>query len=298
MYSVVTWLAMLAYGRKAWTDNGEAFAVYFGLLARIAPFGGRDGRLVVRWPFTGLANLDARPGTLAFIAVMLGSVAFDGFSQTDYWAVEVRAKLTREVIERSPDLADVVGGLVALTGLVLMIVLVALAYIAAMRIAARAVHYEGDLTDAFLGSLVPIALAYVVAHYFSFFVRESQYLAIFVSDPFGFGWDLFGTADMTPEDQRPGPEDDLVRPGRGARDRPRRRARPRPRQGCRALRLTAQGRHQPVRHAGADGRLHRRRPLAPVAVARGGPPERASLAWVSLASRAAGRPARRSPSRA
>ncbi len=198
MYSVVTWLAMLAYGRKAWTDNGEAFAVYFGLLARIAPFAGRDGRLVVRWPFTGLANLDARPGTLAFIAVMLGSVAFDGFSQTDYWAVEVRAKLTREVIERSPTLADVVGGLVALTGLVLMIALVALAYIAAMRIAARAVQYDGDLTDAFLGSLVPIALAYVVAHYFSFLVRESQYLAIFVSDPFGFGWDLFGTADVVP----------------------------------------------------------------------------------------------------
>jgi len=198
LYSLVTWLAMLAYGRDEWTENGEGFAVYFGLLARIAPFGERDGRLVARWPFTGLANLDARPGTLAFIAVMLGSVAFDGFSQTDYWAVEVRAKLTREVIERSPTLADVVGGLVALTGLLLMVGFVALAYIVAVRIAARIVHYGGDLTDAFLGSLVPIALAYVVAHYFSFLVRESQYLAIYVSDPFGFGWDLFGTADVTP----------------------------------------------------------------------------------------------------
>ncbi len=198
LYSLVTWLAMLAYGRDEWTENGEGFAVYFGLLARIAPFGTREGKLVVRWPFTGLANLDARPGTLAFIAVMLGSVAFDGFSQTDYWAVDVRAKLTREVIERSPRLADVVGGLVALVGLVLFVFFVALAYIVAMKMAARAVQYEGDLTDAFLGSLVPIALAYVVAHYFSFFVRESQYLAIYVSDPFGFGWDLFGTANTRP----------------------------------------------------------------------------------------------------
>jgi hypothetical protein len=198
LYSLVTWLAMLAFGRDRWTSNGEGFAVYFGLLARIAPFGEREGSLVARWPFTGLANLDARPGTLAFIAVMLGSVAFDGFSQTDYWAVDVRAKLTREVIERSPTLADVVGGLVALAGLLLMVALVALAYIVAMKIAARAVRYEGDLTDSFLGSLVPIALAYVVAHYFSFLVRESQYLAIYVSDPFGFGWDLFGTADVVP----------------------------------------------------------------------------------------------------
>jgi hypothetical protein len=198
LYSAITWLAMLAYGRDAWTENGEAFAVYFGLLARIAPFGEHDGRLVVRWPFTGLTGLDPRPGTLAFVAVMLGSVAFDGFSQTDYWAVDFRARLMRPVIERSPDLADVLGALLAASGLALMIVLVALAYIVAMKIAARAVRYDGDLTDQFLGSLVPIALAYVVAHYFSFFVRELQYLAPFASDPFGFGWDLFGTADVTP----------------------------------------------------------------------------------------------------
>jgi hypothetical protein len=198
LYSAITWLAMLAYGRDEWTENGEAFAVYFGLLACIAPFGEHDGRLVVRWPFTGLTGLDPRPGTLAFVAVMLGSVAFDGFSQTEYWAVDFRARLMRPVIQRSPDLADVLGALLAAAGLALMIVLVALAYIAAMRIAARALRYDGDLTDAFLASLVPIALAYVVAHYFSFFVRELQYLAPFASDPFGFGWDLFGTADVTP----------------------------------------------------------------------------------------------------
>jgi hypothetical protein len=197
-YSAITWLAMLAYGRDEWTENGEAFAVYFGLLARIAPLGEHGGRLVVRWPFTGLTGLDPRPGTLAFVAVMLGSVAFDGFSQTEYWAVDFRARLMRPVIQRSPDLADVLGSLLAAAGLALMIVLVALAYIAAMRIAARAVRCEGNLTDEFLASLVPIALAYVVAHYFSFFVRELQYLAPFASDPFGFGWDLFGTADVTP----------------------------------------------------------------------------------------------------
>jgi hypothetical protein len=197
LYSVITWLGMLAYGRRPWIENGEAFAVYFGLLARIAPFGEHDGRLVVRWPFTGLARLDPRPGTLAFVAVMLASVAFDGFSQTEVW-VDFRANLLRPVIQRSPDLADVLGMLLATAGLLLMVAFVALAYILAMKAAAYAVHHDGDLTDAFLGSLVPIALAYVVAHYFSFFVREMQYLAPLASDPFGFDWDLFGTADVRP----------------------------------------------------------------------------------------------------
>ena len=197
-YSTITWLGMLAFGRERWIEGGEAFAVYFGLLARIAPFGEHEGRLVVRWPFTGLARFEARPGTLAFVAVMLGSVAFDGFSQTELW-VDFRANRLRSVIERSPDLADVLGMLLASAGLFLMVLFVALAYILAMKAAAYAVRYEGDLTDAFLGSLVPIALAYVVAHYFSFFVREVQYLAPFASDPFGFGWDLFGTAAVKPD---------------------------------------------------------------------------------------------------
>jgi hypothetical protein len=198
LYTAITWLGMLAYGRERWLEGGEAFAVYFGLLARIAPFGEHESRLVVRWPFTGLTGLDARPGTLTFIAVMLGSVAFDGFSQTELW-VDFRANRLRTVIQRSPDLADVLGMLLASAGLLLTIAFVALAYILAMKAAAYAVHYDGDLTDAFLGSLVPIALAYVIAHYFSFFVREMQYLAPFASDPFGFGWDLFGTADVKPD---------------------------------------------------------------------------------------------------
>ena len=81
LYSAITWLGMLAFGREPWTENGEGFAVYFGLLAR-RPFTKRDGRTVVRRPFVGLTKLDPRPGTLAVVAVMLGSVAFDGLSRT------------------------------------------------------------------------------------------------------------------------------------------------------------------------------------------------------------------------
>jgi len=41
---------------------------------------------------------------------------------------------------------------------------------------------------------VPIALAYSVAHHFSYFVLEGQAIVALLSDPIGFGWDLFGTA--------------------------------------------------------------------------------------------------------
>ena len=89
LYSAITWYGMLWFGRETWTRSGEAFSVYFGLLSRVAPFGTRDGdgerEIVIRPPLTGLARATARAGTFAFVAVMLGSVAFDGLSRTPLW---------------------------------------------------------------------------------------------------------------------------------------------------------------------------------------------------------------------
>jgi hypothetical protein len=45
---------------------------------------------------------------------------------------------------------------------------------------------------------VPIALVYVLAHYFSLLILQGQYLIPLVSDPFGRGWDLLGTAGFRP----------------------------------------------------------------------------------------------------
>jgi hypothetical protein len=50
----------------------------------------------------------------------------------------------------------------------------------------------------FVLPLVPIAAAYLAAHYFTQFVITGQFLIPLLSDPFGRGWDLFGTADFAP----------------------------------------------------------------------------------------------------
>jgi hypothetical protein len=140
---------------------------------------------------------DVRPGTLAFVAVMLGSVAFDGFSRTTWWQ-DRRYDWTSPLVAESPRLADLVGTLVNAGGLVVMIGAVALAYILAVNAAESLVRTKRDLARAFLASLVPIALAYVVAHYFSLLVLQGQFLLPLASDPLGRGWDLFGTAGDVP----------------------------------------------------------------------------------------------------
>jgi hypothetical protein len=56
----------------------------------------------------------------------------------------------------------------------------------------------GDMARAFVYSLVPIALAYHLAHYLSFLLIQGQLIIPLASDPFGwFGWNLFGTRGYT-----------------------------------------------------------------------------------------------------
>jgi hypothetical protein len=195
LYSAATWCGAALYGREAWFRYGDGFSVYFGLLARIAPFGTREreGRrqVIVRPPLVGLAERDWAPGTLAFVAVMLGAVAFDGFSQTAAW----QDRIAELADSRAPDLLQTLLNLAGLAGAV---ALVALAYLAATAVAGRLVGRR-DLAGAFVLSLVPVALAYIVAHYFTLLLIQGQFGIPLASDPFGRGWDLFGTRDFQPD---------------------------------------------------------------------------------------------------
>lgn len=197
LYSYWALAGMAIYGREAWTRNGEGFAVGFELLSRIAPFAVRDRRIVVRWPFTGLAGDERVRGTLVFVAVLLGSTSFDGFSRTSTWQNligNIRADLA-DSPQRTVDLATT---LTNVSGLALFVLGVASTYLAAV-LAARALTGAGrSLVPDFVLPLVPIAAAYLVAHYFSLFLIQGQFIITLASDPFGRGWDLFGTVDFAP----------------------------------------------------------------------------------------------------
>ena len=197
LYSYWALGGMAIYGRDTWTRGGEGFAVAFGLLARIAPFAVRDDAIIVRWPLTGLAGAERVRGTLVFVAVMLGSTSFDGFTRTSEWQDllgEVRARFADESL-RVLDLATTVVNVAGLTAFVAAVVLTYLAAVASVR---RLVRAPRSLAPDLVLPLVPIALAYLVAHYFSLFVIQGQFIVTLASDPFGRGWDIFGTVDFAP----------------------------------------------------------------------------------------------------
>jgi hypothetical protein len=183
-YSIVVLLLAARYGRR-WLQTGEGFTVLFGLYARIAPIHrDAEGRIRVRVPFAGLAGLDHRRGTVAVVLVVLGGTTFDGLSRTSWWGSQVRLTAGWERTA------------VNTLGLVATIAAVAAVYVGATLLVAR---LDGSnprsAPSRYVHSLVPIALAYSVAHYFSLLVFQGQEAWRLMSDPLGRGWDLFGTAD-------------------------------------------------------------------------------------------------------
>jgi hypothetical protein len=197
LYTYLALFGMIAFGRETWVRSGEGFAVAFALLARVAPLHAVDGRLRVRWPLTGLGGAERVPGSTAVVAVMLGSVLFDGYSRTTTWQ-DTLAEIEGPYLVDRPGLGELLVTLANLGGLLAGALLVGLAYVAACALARATVNAPRSLVPEFLLSLVPIAFVYVVAHYFTLFVIQGQFAIPLLSDPFGRGWDVIGTADFLP----------------------------------------------------------------------------------------------------
>lgn len=198
LYTYTALFGMAAFGRDVWNANGEAFAVLFGLFARIAPLHADDGRIRLRWPLTGLSGSEPVNGSVAFVSVMLGSVLFDGYSRTTTWQ-DLAARVERPYIVDHPTLGELLVTLLSLGGLLGAVLLVALAYLGACTLARATVGGSRSVVADFLSALVPIAFAYLLAHYFTLFVVQGQFAVPLLSDPLGRGWDLLGTAGVVPD---------------------------------------------------------------------------------------------------
>ena len=84
-YTVITLAAQAIWGTETWSRRGEGFAVYFNLFSRISVFETRDGVVGVRPPLGGLPHSTPPRALSALVAVMIGTVTFDGFSQGPLW---------------------------------------------------------------------------------------------------------------------------------------------------------------------------------------------------------------------
>ena len=184
-------------GRTIATVSLDGFAVYNRLLGAMGPLDLHSDPPRWRGWLGGLANLPELPGLTLMLTAMIGTVTYDGVSATVWWEEAFAVPLSRPLMEGLGWAPATAGAVVGTVGLIGVTALIGAAYLAASAVAAR---IAGDGTTAvavarrFAHSLVPIAFAYAFAHYFTLVLYEGQYLVSTISDPFGRGWDLFGTA--------------------------------------------------------------------------------------------------------
>ena len=231
LYSIYTFIGMFIFGKYMWLRNCEVFSVVFDLLSRFSIFevsqnqkgvckscGSEECKesqsecvncyecmyfsdskhLNIRPPAVGL-NISGtvRPSVLAMIMMLLASVTFDGFSATPEWSaiqgffIILFPNLTSPFIN-GITIANTLGLIISFAAFlsVYKIVSVFIANVVLDR------PYSPDyVMRSFVFTLIPIALAYNYAHFLAYLLIQGQQIIPLVSDPFGFDWDIFGTAD-------------------------------------------------------------------------------------------------------
>jgi hypothetical protein len=182
VYAVVMLLGAALFG-SGWFARADPFEVYSSLAARLAPIGRRqDGALVWRNPFDGLDSIPAVPGLAAVVVVLLGSTAYDSLTGAPEW---VRA------LQESSSPA-----LLGTLGLATTIAVIAVAYVLAVLATGWVTDGSRRLPAQFAHSLLPIALGYMVAHYYSLAVLEGQRTFILGLDPLGTGSNPLGLSTV------------------------------------------------------------------------------------------------------
>ena len=218
-YSLVTLYGMAFFGKETWLRRGEMFSVFFGLLGRFAPTEVRvqdpgvcldcdycddeamgrcvncyecfaraapdERELNLRPPAVGLGLPEkVPPGGAAFVVLVLAGVTFDGLLETSLWL---------EIVRLTP-VTQTLGTIL----LPLLFFSIYLGFVALSRILGGGEVGFRPLATAFAFSLVPIAIAYQMAHYYTYLLFQGQMIISLLSDPLGWGWNLFGTADFEP----------------------------------------------------------------------------------------------------
>jgi len=197
-YSAYTLAMMAVFGVEEWCERGEVFSVYFGMFSRLGFLGVSDGRLGVRRPFSAAGRWASVPGSAAVVIASIGTTSFDGAQEGAFkGAIESTFKW---LLDRSVEpttalrLTDTLWILLTVLG-------VGLVYLIGVRgmSTVKGAPSLQKLTAGFAHTLIPIAFAYLVAHYFSlFFFQEQAQFTYILSDPLGSGHtDLFGTVDYT-----------------------------------------------------------------------------------------------------
>jgi len=164
-YLVVTLAGALCCGDR-WCARADPFEVYSMVASRLSVLRrNADGRIAIGNPFDHLPSLPVRAGTVAVLAVLLGSTAFDSFSASPAW---------RGFVDEHTD-STATATLLRTAGLLVFAGVVAGTFwLAARATGGVDAQRRRELPGLMAHSLIPIVIGYVFAHYLTYLVERGQ----------------------------------------------------------------------------------------------------------------------------
>lgn len=210
-YALLNILGVWLIGTRDWFRYCEFFSVFFRLVALMSPVdyqraeSGEPGCLQLRWPLAGLMHeKPAHLSTVVFVLAMLSTTAFDGMKATKWW-VELfwgdPTGLLESMVGMQP--AYAIGTVMPwylAWGTFWLVISPFMYFLAFYWVLCMARKITGTsrstrmLARDFAYTLLPIALMYHVTHYWTLILSHGMKVFSAISDPFGWRWDLFGTA--------------------------------------------------------------------------------------------------------
>ncbi|HZP11919.1 MAG TPA: hypothetical protein VFB36_05815 [Nevskiaceae bacterium] len=191
-YTVLNMAGVATIGASAWFTHCELFSVLFRLAGKMA--------------LRGQALYRERPAsvaTLTFALAMLSTTVFDGLRATQWWVnlfwrdggFVANLAGTRPILAY----ADLRSWFIAWESfwLVASPFLYLGAYLAAIATAKLITRNHRSIRELALDfgyTLLPIALVYNLTHYATLILTQGTKIVSLASDPFGWGWNLLGTA--------------------------------------------------------------------------------------------------------
>lgn len=221
-YSLITWCAMYLFGKNVWLSRGEFISVVFSLFSQLSPTEAkiRDENICRSCPLDcrkeggecidcyecysqstrkefnlrpyGVGLLRSKPtrvGEMMVILLLLAGGMFKGLMETYAWKklwlnLGIQLDLSEYALWYNT---------LGFFCFFLLVVGVYFGFSYLIKIFSNSGEKIGEVALFFIPSLLPVATVFHFAHKFEDFAENIQQFYKILSDPFGFGWNLFGT---------------------------------------------------------------------------------------------------------
>lgn len=192
LYFLINLLFVKIFGVN-WLEKGECFTAFYGLLSKLSWIWIMEGKIHIGFFGSQLKKIKTFPSlSVLFLSIILATLSFDGLNETFLWFKVIDVN-PLEFHGRSSVIIENSFGLIFFA--VMLFFIFSITIFLGHKFINERVSFK-EIIGINSIALLPIALAYHIAHYLTSFLVNIQYSYKVASDPLNNGKDFFNIGDF------------------------------------------------------------------------------------------------------